>query len=105
MREQSTGWRSIPGACPLLALFWLPFWSLLQTPTHSAPNPSAVGFDAAAGKVRIYGNGNQPMHYIALDDVAKVVAGAVGNQRVARKTLRFGGAFHGVEPLLVNFPW
>lgn len=68
-------------------------WTILQPACFSEVWFSpAVGFDAAAGKVRIYGDGNRPMHYIALDDVAQVVAGAVGNPRVARKTLRFGGS-------------
>ena len=51
----------------------------------------AVGFDVAAGKVRLYGAGDRPVSYIALDDVARAIVACVGNQAVSRKTIEVGG--------------
>ena len=51
-----------------------------------------VGFDVAVGRARIYGDGDKPLHYIALDDVANAAVACVSNAAAVCKTFRFGGA-------------
>jgi uncharacterized protein YbjT (DUF2867 family) len=50
-----------------------------------------VGFDAAVGRARIYGEGDKPLHYIAVDDVAQAVVACMNNIAAHRKVFRFGG--------------
>lgn len=73
-------------------------WTILQPSCFCEVWLSpAVGFDVAAGKVRIYGAGDRPVHYIALDDVAEATVAAVDNPRATRKTFRFGGPTPGSQ--------
>ena len=51
----------------------------------------AVGFDVAAGKVRIYGDGKAKLSYISLDDVAAGVVGCVDNPAAGRTAIPMGG--------------
>lgn len=68
-------------------------WTILQPACFCEVWLSpAVGFDVAGGKVRIYGEGDKPVNYIALDDVAKATVASVDNRAASRKTFRFGGA-------------
>src|SRR5688500_1518416 len=46
-----------------------------------------LGFDPAGGKVRIYGNGDQPMSMISVPDVGAYVAGCVDNAAVENQTI------------------
>src|SRR5206468_7505479 len=52
---------------------------------------SVVGFDAAGGKVKIYGEGNGKVSYIALEDVAKAVVACVDNASTSRQAIPIGG--------------
>lgn len=51
----------------------------------------AVGFDVAAGKVRIYGDGQAKGSYISLEDVAAAVVACVDNPAASRKAIPIGG--------------
>ena len=51
----------------------------------------AVGFDAAGGKVKIYGEGNRKVSYIALEDVAKAVVACVDNASTSKQAIPIGG--------------
>lgn len=51
----------------------------------------ALGFDATAGKVRIYGQGDRNVSYIAVDDVANAVVACVDNPAASRRVFVFGG--------------
>jgi uncharacterized protein YbjT (DUF2867 family) len=75
LRESRLNWTILQPAC---------FCETWLTP--------AVGFDVAAGKVKIYGSGDRPVNYIALEDVAQATTAAVDNAAASRKVLRFGGA-------------
>ena len=67
-------------------------WTILQPACFSEIWLSpAVGFDVAGGTIKIYGEGDQPMHYIAIEDVARAVVASVGNAAASRKVFRFGG--------------
>lgn len=50
-----------------------------------------LGFDPAGGKVRIYGNGDEPMSMISVPDVGAYVAGCVNNAAVENQTIELGG--------------
>lgn len=51
----------------------------------------ALGFDAAAGRARIYGNGREPISWVARDDVAAFAAEAVDSEEARNATLEIGG--------------
>jgi uncharacterized protein YbjT (DUF2867 family) len=50
-----------------------------------------VGFDPAAGTVRIFGSGDQGISFISFADVAAYVAGCVDNPGVLNHTIELGG--------------
>jgi uncharacterized protein YbjT (DUF2867 family) len=58
----------------------------------------AVGFDAAGGKIRLYGDGKAKVSYVALEDVAAAVIACVGNPKVSRKAIPIGGP-HAISQL------
>jgi uncharacterized protein YbjT (DUF2867 family) len=67
-------------------------WTILQPAAFCEVWFSpVVGFDVAASRARIYGDGDRPLHYIALDDVAKAAVACVNNAAASRKIFRFGG--------------
>lgn len=67
-------------------------WTILQPALFAEVWLSpALGFDASAGKARIYGDGDRNVSYIAVDDVAKAVVACVDNPAAARRTYTFGG--------------
>lgn len=51
----------------------------------------AVGFDAAGGKVKVYGDGSRRVSYIALEDVASAVVACVDNAGTSRQAIPIGG--------------
>lgn len=51
----------------------------------------ALGFDVAAGRVRIYGDGREPISWVARDDVAGFAAEAVDSEEARNATLEIGG--------------
>jgi len=51
----------------------------------------ALGFDAANGKVRLYGEGAQPISWISSHDVARAAAAAVSEPAVKNKVIELGG--------------
>jgi uncharacterized protein YbjT (DUF2867 family) len=51
----------------------------------------SLGFDLAGGTARLFGEGDGPVNWIALDDVRDAVAACVDNPRVANKTLPLAG--------------
>jgi len=55
----------------------------------------ALGFDATNAKARIYGLGQNKIHWISYLDVASVVAACVDNAAARNKTIQLGGP----EPL------
>jgi uncharacterized protein YbjT (DUF2867 family) len=68
-------------------------WTILQPAcfceTWLSPK---VGFDIENGHVRMYGTGTKPVNYIALDDVAKAVVGAIDNPAASHRVFRIGGS-------------
>jgi NADH dehydrogenase len=50
-----------------------------------------LGFDPAAGHARLYGGGEVPVAWVAVDDVAEVAAQAVDAREAAGRTFAFGG--------------
>ncbi len=50
-----------------------------------------LGFDVAAGHVRLYGGGTAPVSWVAVGDVAEVTAQAVRSPVAAGRTFAFGG--------------
>jgi uncharacterized protein YbjT (DUF2867 family) len=50
-----------------------------------------LGFDVAAGKVRIYGAGREPISWVARDDVAAFASAAVDSEEARNATLEIGG--------------
>lgn len=50
-----------------------------------------LGFDPAAGKARILGDGTRPVSWVSLRDVARLAAAAVEGGAFAGKTIAFGG--------------
>ena len=55
----------------------------------------ALGFDYAAGKVRVYGDGSNTLSWVSFQDVAKLAAVAVDHAAASNATLEIGGP----EPL------
>jgi uncharacterized protein YbjT (DUF2867 family) len=51
----------------------------------------ALGFDAANGKVRIYGDGDQPISWISYKDVAHAAAAAVSEPAARNRFVELGG--------------
>jgi uncharacterized protein YbjT (DUF2867 family) len=51
----------------------------------------ALGFDAANAKARIYGLGQNKIHWVSYLDVAAVVAACVDNVAAGNKTIQLGG--------------
>lgn len=51
----------------------------------------ALGFDVPNGKVTIYGDGEQPISYISLADVARFCVAALSNPDARNATLELGG--------------
>ena len=51
----------------------------------------ALGFDAANGKVRIYGDGDQPISWISYKDVAHAAAAAVSEPAARNRIVELGG--------------
>lgn len=51
----------------------------------------AVGFDAANAKAAIYGNGQNPISWIAIHDVAQFAVAALDNPAAKNATLSLGG--------------
>jgi uncharacterized protein YbjT (DUF2867 family) len=52
---------------------------------------AAVGFDWASGAVRVYGDGNQKVAFIAAKDVAKYAVASPGNVSVKNRVVKVGG--------------
>ena len=50
-----------------------------------------LGFDFASGKVRIYGDGTNPLTWVSYKDVARVAAAAVDQPAARNATLAVGG--------------
>ena len=51
----------------------------------------ALGFDAANGEVRIYGDGSQPISWISYKDVARAAAAAVAEPASRNRVMELGG--------------
>jgi NADH dehydrogenase len=51
----------------------------------------ALGFDAAHGKVRLYGDGNRPISWISYRDVARAAAAAVTERGARNLVVELGG--------------
>jgi uncharacterized protein YbjT (DUF2867 family) len=51
----------------------------------------ALGFDAANGKVRLYGDGNQPISWISYKDVARAAAAAIIEGTGRNMVVELGG--------------
>ena len=51
----------------------------------------ALGFDAANGKVRWYGDGTQPISWISYRDVARAAAAAVSEPAARNQVVELGG--------------
>jgi len=66
-------------------------WTILQ-PTHffEVWFSPALGLDVAAGKARVLGTGERPLHWVSFRDVARVAV-AVVKAGPQRKRLSFGG--------------
>ena len=60
----------------------------------------AVGFDAAAATATIYGDGTNPISYVALTDVAAFAVESLQHPAAHRATLEFGGP-EAIAPLEV----
>jgi uncharacterized protein YbjT (DUF2867 family) len=58
----------------------------------------ALGFDVAAGRARIYGEGREPISWVARDDVAQFAAEAVDSEEARNATIEIGGP-EAVAPL------
>ena len=50
-----------------------------------------AGFDAAGGTVRIFGDGDQGVSFVSASDVARFVAGCVGNPAAVNQVIELGG--------------
>lgn len=50
-----------------------------------------LGFDFAAGRARVFGDGNQPISWISLDDVAAFAAEAVDSEEARNAVVELGG--------------
>ena len=51
----------------------------------------ALGFDIAAGRARVYGEGRAPISWVARDDVAGFAAEAVDSEEARNATIEIGG--------------
>ena len=51
----------------------------------------ALGFDVAAGTVRVFGAGLEPISWVTRDDVAEFAAEAVDSEEARNATLEIGG--------------
>ena len=51
----------------------------------------ALGFDAANGSVTIYGNGDKPISWISLRDVASFAVSSLNNDKVSNREYELGG--------------
>lgn len=51
----------------------------------------ALGFDAANGKVRLYGDGSRPISWISYQDVARAAVAAVAEPRARNMVVELGG--------------
>ena len=51
----------------------------------------ALGFDAAKGKVRLYGDGSHPISWISYRDVARAAAAAVTEEAAQNMVVELGG--------------
>src|SRR5688572_5668646 len=51
----------------------------------------ALGFDAANGKVRLYGEGSRPISWISYKDVARAAAAAVAEPGARNMVIELGG--------------
>ena len=51
----------------------------------------ALGFDAANGTVRLYGDGNRPISWISYQDVARAAAAAVSEPNARNMIVELGG--------------
>jgi uncharacterized protein YbjT (DUF2867 family) len=58
----------------------------------------ALGFDVDAGHARIYGAGQEPISWVARDDVAGFAAAAVDSEEARNATLEIGGP-EAISPL------
>ena len=52
----------------------------------------AVGFDAAGGQVKVYGDGKAKVSYVALEDVANALVACLDNPKAGRKAVPVGGS-------------
>lgn len=50
-----------------------------------------AGFDPAGGTVRIFGSGDQGVSFVSASDVARFVAGCVGNPAAVNQVIELGG--------------
>jgi uncharacterized protein YbjT (DUF2867 family) len=50
-----------------------------------------AGFDPAGGTVRMFGSGDQGVSFVSASDVARFVAGCVGNPAVVNQIIELGG--------------
>lgn len=50
-----------------------------------------VGFDYAGGTVQVYGNGEAPISFISLEDVAQFAVASLGNPAARNAVLELGG--------------
>lgn len=51
----------------------------------------ALGFDAANGKVRFYGDGTEPISWVSYRDVARAVAAAISEPDARYRVIELGG--------------
>src|SRR5687767_8572072 len=51
----------------------------------------ALGFDAPNGSVTIYGNGDKPISWISLSDVAAFAVASLNNEKAANQEFELGG--------------
>jgi NADH dehydrogenase len=67
-------------------------WTILQptffTEVWLSP---ALGFDIARGTAQIYGNGQNKISWISVQDVAQFVVAAIDSPRAANSVIRLGG--------------
>lgn len=80
--------RSVEGALRQSGLSY----TVLQ-PTHfyEVWCSPALGFDAAHAKVRVFGDGNGPIHWISMFDVADAVVASLDNPRAVNQVFVMGG--------------
>jgi len=74
LRASGLGWTILQPSC-LMEVWFSP----------------AVGWDVAAGKVRVYGRGDAPISYISIGDVAELAVLAATRPEVEGRVLPLGG--------------